>query len=238
MTSNKSGSKGERDQRSRLDETAALEKLKREMFREKAHLAAVKTVGSGISESKTVSVPLLALHEHLDGRHELESPPPWFENQAMVMQLIGPILNRVRKCPGSKSCFPNWREREDPEWYAQKINMLLSRVNNRISQQGDLVPALAADEAFELGSLFTEALIKFQWDQHAKRGEVTIKAAAKGGDARRASFPGRLPPDETVAAVDALLATGKPKMVAYSLVAEQQGVTQQTIAKEYQSARK
>lgn len=238
---------GGRDKRPQLDEAAAFEEMKRERFGEKAHLATIKTTGSGISETKTISAPLLAFYEdHQDGCQNLEQAAPWSENPAMIEKLMGPILDRVRRCPGSKaeqcchaepgqSCFPNWREREDPEWYALQIHLRLGQVNNRISGEGKIVTALAADAGFELGSLFTEALIKFRWDKAAKVGGKVIEGGREAGEGRRKAKPNRLGSEETIAAVDAMLEQGIGKMEAYQRVADQQGVSLQTIRKEYRA---
>lgn len=247
MRKNNSDPMGGRDKRSHFDEAAAIDGMAQEMFGRKSHLATIKTTGSGISETKTMSAPLLAVYEDLQNeRQSLELSAPWSETRAMIVKLMGPILDCVRKCPGlysekcchaepGRSCFPKWREREDPEWYALKIHQSLGQVDVRIAGEGKLVPALAADEAFELGCLYQEALIKFRWDKAVKVGEKVIGGGKAAGDCRRFANSKRLSREETTAAVDALLAQGKTKMVAYGLVADQQGVTAQTIGKEYQS---
>jgi hypothetical protein len=97
--------------------------------------------------------------------------------------------------------------------------------------------ALMADEAFELGCLFQEALTKFRWDDHAKRGEKTVNAAKEGGRLRRNANPRRKDPDETFAAVEALLPTMSLSK-AYAVVAKQQGVSVQTIRKEFRRTKK
>jgi len=127
---------------------------------------------------------------------------------------------------------------EDPEWYAQEINTYLSILNARTVAGSTHNPRSVADDAFELGCLVTEALIKFQWDRHAKRGLLTVDSAAKGGRARRDANPGRCTAEETVTAVDQLLATGMPVMAAYRAVAKAQRVGAQTIGKEYRRQKK
>ena len=203
-----------------------------------------KVVGSGISETTRISIRGVEAVARLTN-----PPPPWFENRQMVVALFSPIFDRSHQCPGrempqccqadtGQSCFPNWREREDPEWYAQQINIYLSRVNDRTGQQGLLAAGLAADEAFELGCLFTEARLKFQWDVHAKRGEKIARAAKLGGDSRRSSNPARRSTEETVIAVDALIEQGIAPMTAYRRIAKSQGVGTETIRKEYKAANK
>lgn len=220
----------------------AEEALKAEAFGEAAHLAIITRAGSTISETKRMSIPLLAKPELLG-----EMAPAWTENRRMIEQWISLVLEQSRTCPGrddprccqttpDRTCFPKWVEREDPEWYAPKIHLWLSLVNNRIQQQGNMVPALAADEAFELGCLFTEALIKFRWEKDTNRGLAVVEGAQKGG--RSNSKPSRLSTEETVDEIDRHLADGKQKKVAYSLVAAQQGVSEQTIRKEYRRAKK
>ena len=204
----------------------------------------VTVVGSGISETKRVSWSVA------DGRNRLDAMlPPWVENREMIVSLFTPAFERSFCCPGRQSeqccqandgdaCFPKWREREDPEWYACAISTLLTQVNGRVLEQGTLVPALAANEAFELGCLFTEALIKFRWDKHAKRGLSTLNSAKSGGKAKKSANLARRSAAGTVQAVDALVSTGSSLTSAYRKVAKQQFVTEQTIAKEYRVAKK
>jgi hypothetical protein len=223
-----------------MTEDERIEWAKREMFGDKVDLARHQIVGSTISETLRISLPVLADPDRL-----ANLPPPWTENRDMIVRLFSPILDRSRTCPGkdkrscchaseNQTCFPKWRERKDPEWYAQQINIHLSMVNGRIGQNGPLVPALAADEAFELGQLFAEALIKFRWDKHAKRGLKTLKSAKIGGENRRVP---RLSPSEIAAAVDAYVTAGKPKMAAYSLVAGEQRVSAETIRNDCRRAK-
>tara|TARA_B110001454_G_scaffold211112_1_gene226377 strand:- start:4480 stop:5013 length:534 start_codon:yes stop_codon:yes gene_type:complete len=171
-------------------------------------------------------------------------PLPWTENPNMIISVFENYFRRSRICPGTddprcchalagKNCFPNWVEREDPEWFAQKINLLLSQVNDRIQQEGSLVPALAADEAFELGCLFTEAILKFRWEPHTLRGLSSITSGRTGGPIRKANNQKRRQAEVTVMNVDDLIALGTPKMKAYKIISEQQGVSAQTIRKEY-----
>ncbi|MCF8707312.1 hypothetical protein [Rhizorhapis sp. SPR117] len=166
---------------------AAIKKAKIDAFGDKAHLARHRTVGSTISETIQIS---LNVRDNPDFIQNM--PLPWTENRNMIISAFEDFFRRSHICPGlnnprcchaaaGKYCFPNWQEREDPEWYAQQINLLLSQINDRITQSGPLVPALAADEAFELGRLFTEAVNKFNWDEHAKRGLKTVKSARRGG---------------------------------------------------------
>lgn len=226
-------------------------RAKRKAFGEKADLAMVKVVGSGISETTNLSLNII------NDRDSIECPPaPWTENREMIIERFNPIFERSRQCPGRASaqcckqrdgegwrpkpgchleqgCRPKWREREDPEWYAREIVMLLSQVDRRIEQRGPTAPAMAADEVFELGCLFNEALNKFRWDRHAKRGAKIMSSAKRGGRMRRAAKRGRRSVTETVADVDARIKKGAGLMKAYREVARQQGVTDQTIRKEY-----
>lgn len=203
-----------------------------------------KVVGSGISETTRISIRGVEAVARLTN-----PPPPWSENRQMVVELFSPIFDRSHQCPGrempqccqagtGQSCFPNWREREDSEWYAQQINIYLSRVNGRIGQRGQFATGLTADEAFELGCLFTEARLKFQWDVHAKRGETIAKAAKSGGDSRRSSNPARRSTEETARAVEALLGQGIAPMNAYRRIAKSQGIKPDTVRKEYKAANK
>ena len=211
-----------------------------------AHLGEARTeiAGSGISETRKVSADLAP---RLFSARLAQQP--WRENREMIEQLFTPIFQRSWACPGhdkvqccqaqpGEACCPNWLEREDPEWYAREINSYLSLVNQRVKSGTQASAALAADEAFELGCLFTEALIKFQWDAHAKRGKGTLESATEGGKNRRHANPYRLSAEETVAAVDDLLASGMAKMAAYSTVAEQQQVGLGTIRKEHNRLKK
>lgn len=217
MQVNNSDPMGGRDQRPQVDEAAANEAMAQEMFGEKAHLATMKTTGSGTSETTTISAPLAAVFEDYENTNiYLRSSEPWAENRAMIVKLMGPILDRARTCPGlnseqcchaeaGRSCFPRWREKGDPEWYALQIHRLVSNVDARIAAEGKLVPALAADEAFELGCLFQEALISFRWDKAAKVGEKVIGGGRAAGNDRRFARDKRLGYEETIAAVDAYL---------------------------------
>lgn len=204
----------------------------------------IEITGSGISETRKVSAELAP---QLFNARLMQQP--WSENPAMIVKLFTPIYQRSLACPGrdkgqccqaqsGETCCPNWLEREDPEWYAREINIYLSLVQQRVESSTPASAALAADEAFELGCLFTEARIKFQWDAHAKRGKVTLDSAAQGGRSRRKANPKRLSLEATVAAVDTLIAQGVRKMAAYSIVAEQQGVETRTIGKEYKLNKK
>ena len=161
----------------------------------------------------------------------------------MILRFLNPIFDSVYKCPGrntpqccgaevTQTCRPNWVEREDIQWYALRIKSLLSNVDDKIRR--DNAPAATmADEAFELGTLFEEARLKFLWDVEAKIGKKIRKGGKTGGDMRRGANPYRKPSDITVAAVDALRAQGVPQMVAYSIVAEQQDVSIHTVRKDY-----
>lgn len=233
------------EQRQTCEVNPDIERLKRAVFGDKAELARVETIGSGVSEFTRITLPVLAAPELVNR----PTPPPWAEYCAMIARQIEPILGQARTCPGmmhpacchaepGRACFPNWREHEDPPWYALQINILLSLVNQRIAGRSTLAPGLAAENAFELGCLYIEASIKFRWDEHAKRGEKVVTGARRGGDEQRSARLGRLTTEQTVAAVKALLAVGTRRMAAYSIVAEQQGVTLQTIAKEFQRHQK
>ncbi len=217
-----------------------IEQAKRDAFGEKAGLAQAKVVGSGISRTVRLSLDLLAAPELVKAL-----PPPWSENRAMIVGLFEAILVCSRQCPGrdrpqcchatgDEPCFPNWQEREDIEWYAQQIDMQFSMLDRRLIEASPISAAIVADEAFELGCLVTEAQIKLQWDKHAQRGQNTVESAGRGGLSRR-KRPGI---DATVYAVDQLMAQGKRITRAYAIVAQQQGVTDQTIAKEYCKAKK
>ncbi len=208
-----------------------MEQAKREMFGNMADKVMVQQVGSGISETTRFSLNIFNDPELL-----ANMPAPWTENRDMIVKLFTPIFERSWTCPGKnrvqcchaeagQACFPNWQEREDPEWYAQRLNLLLSQVNSRITQEGTHVSALAADEGFELGSLFTEALIKFQWDQHAKRGAKVLGGTKIGGDMRRLANNLRQTAEETVEAVSKLIDSGVKPMKAYRQIARAQGVS-------------
>ena len=223
------------------DEIDPIEQAKRAVFGDRADLAKVTTVGSGISQTSRVSVDLLANLDWLNLMTE-----PWVANRDMVVQLFTPIFERSRRCPGrdqpqccqrgdaNQPCYPNWREREEPEWYAQQIDVYLSMVDRRLREATASSSALAADEAFELGCLFTEAAIKFQWDRDTKRGVAIIEGARRGGETRLM----RLPVEITVFTVDQLIAKGKGKEAAYEEVAKQQNVSRRTVANVYRAAKK
>ena len=226
------------------DDDDRYDRLKREAFGEFADQAKEESVGSGISKTTRFSVDRVSLAAVRDFKQ-----PAWSQNREMIERRFTAIFRRSHECPGRdkpqccraepcEACSPNWHEREDPEWYALEINRYLSMVNQRLKSVAPITAALAADEAFELGCLFTEALIKFDWDTHAKRGKSTLHNAIEGGDAKRNANPKRGSIDETVAAVDALISNGSGRMAAYSVIAEQQGIALGTVAKEYQRHRK
>ena len=209
-----------------------------------SELAKATFLGSGISETKRVKLDPTDNPDLLAAFAE-----PWAENQQMIRDLFTPILERSFLCPGAEcaqccqandgeACAPNWQEREDPEWYAREINQYFTLVNDRVAQPSHLTRAVTADEAFELGCLFTEALIKFRWDKRAKRGEKGAQGSRLGGEMRRHSNPSRLSREDTIAQVNTLLLQGHPKEAAYAMAAEQQKVSAQTVAKEYQGAKK
>lgn len=219
-----------------------LHRIKREAFGKMADRAEIRVVGSGVSAVKRV-----ALNLEEDPAHFFQRASPWTENRNMIVTLFADTFQRSLQCPGrgkpeccqaaaNIACFPNWREREDPEWYALEINKYLGLVDGRLKAITPVTAALAVDEAFELGCLLTEALIKFKWDRDAKRGQKTIESAREGGQMRRAANRKRKSTLETVEAVDRLLREGASKKTAYGTVAEQQGLSDQTIAKEYRNA--
>lgn len=213
-----------------------VEKLKRELSKDQFTLSDYDIVGSGLSETFRPK-PSVSDVRNLN----LQLPPPWSENRNMVLRFLNPIFDSVYKCPGrntpqccgaevTQTCRPNWIEKEDIQWYALRINSLLSNVDDKIC--GGKAPAAAmADEAFELGTLFEEARLKFLWDVEAKIGKKIRKGGKEGGGKRRGPY--RKSPEMTVAAVNALRAKGLPLMAACSVVAEQQRVSLQTIRKEY-----
>ena len=222
------------------DDVLRNEQAEAAQFGNHAENARAEVVGSGISQATRISFDLLSNPELLG-----TLPPPWVANRAMIVKLFTPIYERSFQCPGrtrqqccqsvsGQSCRPNWREREDAEWYAQAINTNLSMIDQRLQSVTSITADVAADEAFELGCLFTEALIKFRWDRHAKRGKLTVESASLGGQGRRK----RPNTEMTVHAVDALIAQGKSPTRAYAAVGAQQGVTEQTIRKEYRAAKK
>lgn len=226
------------------EEIERIERLKRDAFGQNLALAKVKSKGSGISESLTISLD--ALH---DPDRVSANGLPWTETPDMVRRLFGSIFLKSGECPGrdrlqccqaleGHACFPKWIEHEDPEWYALQLSKLLSLIDDRIAHGGSMAPSLAADEAFELGSLFSEALGKFRWDAHAKRGQVTQESARLGGQLKRQGNRRRRSPNETIDAVDKLLAEGKSLTRAYAKVGKEQGVTAQTIGKEYRALKK
>lgn len=100
-------------------------------FNEKGQPLREEVVGSGISETKRhVWKP----NFFSDLKQSIELPKPWSENRAMIVSVFGPVFARLAECPGrqrpqcchaqpGKECLPNWREREDAEWYAQTIGM-------------------------------------------------------------------------------------------------------------------
>ena len=221
------------------DDENRFDRLKREAFGKNADEAKVENVGSGISQTSRISLDLLAYANEKD-----LTQPAWTETPAMIAQLFTPIFQRTRICPGrdkaqccqagpGQACFPNWQAREDPEWYAFQINKYLSLVNQRLKAVTPVTASLAADEAFELGCLFTEALIKFRWDRFAKGGRASTKGGKRGGDHRKSQLRRQFSPKDTFDAVNALANEGVGRMSAYSLVGESQGTSGATIRKEY-----
>ena len=227
-----------------------IERAKREMFGEKVEFARDEVIGSGISETTRIALDAFhAFHPFDDGERVIEMTTPWVENRAMIVRLFGPVFARRAKCPGRdrpqccraeqrQACYPNWQAREDPEWYAQQINVYLSQVEDRLRDVTPVTALLAADEAFELGCLVTEARIKFRWDESAKRGAKSDAGSRLGGSKRRDANKLRKSPEETISAVDALLDQGRQKKAAYGEVAAQQGVSIETIRKEYKAVKK
>jgi hypothetical protein len=226
------------------DNDDLIEQAKHNAFGDLAHRSKPRVVGSGISETTKISLDVREDPSRIN-----QMPAPWTENRAMIVQLFEDILQRSRTCPGrdhlqccgatvDQSCFPSWQEREDPEWYAMEISKYLGLVDWRLGEVTSITAALAADEAFELGCLFTEALIKFRWDRHAKSGEKSAVGSKVGGDNRRNAIRRQLGAQGTVDAVDELLQQGKKLGLAYKLVGKQQGVSGQTIGKEYRKAKK
>lgn len=226
------------------DDDGLLDRLKREAFGKLADDAKVENVGSGTSLTSRMSVDLVA---YADG-NELNQMA-WTENPALIMQLFTPIFQRSPICPGrdktqccqsgpGEACFPNWQAREDPEWYALEINKYLSQVNRRLQSVTPITAALAADEAFELGCLFTEALIKFRWDRFAKGGLASTKGGKQGGEHKKSQLRRQFSPKDTFDAVNALVNDGVGRMRAYSLVGKDQGTSAATIRKEYGLYRK
>lgn len=162
----------------------------------------------------------------------------------MIERLFIPIFRCSHECPGrdktqccraepGEACSPNWQEREDPEWYALEINKYLSLVRQRLESVTPITAALAADEAFELGCLFTEALIKFRWDRSAKAGFASIRGGQQGGNHKKSQLRRQFSPKDTFDAVNALTSEGIGRMSAYSRVGRDQGASTATIRKEY-----
>jgi hypothetical protein len=215
-------------------------RAKRAAFGDKADLATAVVEGSGISETVRVSLDLRADPELLD-----RLPLPWTENRDLIVKQFQKSFESSFKCPGrdrdqccraepGEPCSPTWRPHEDAEWYAQKINMYLSQVNRRIWEEGPLVSALAADEAFELGCLFTEARDKFLWGDHAEAGKGSSDGGKKGVKRRLEGFIHRESDQATATAVDALLARGMRKKAAYHEVARRQHQRPDTVRKRYE----
>ena len=226
------------------DDEDRFDRLKKETFGKHADEAKVENAGSGLSETSQISVALVA---HADGKDLTQ--PKWTENPAMIEHLFTPIFERSRLCPGRdkpqcclagprEACFPNWQAREDPEWYALEINKYLSLVNQRLESVTPITAALAADEAFELGCLFTEALNKFQWDRFAKGGLASTKGGQQGGNYKKSQLRLQCSPENTFDAVNALVDEGVGWMRAYSLVGKDQGASLATIRKEYGTYKK
>lgn len=221
------------------DEDDLLDRLKKEAFGKFADDVKVEEVGSGISQTTTFTVNLAKC---VDGR-DLKQPA-WSENQALIEKLFTPIFQRSRTCPGRDKthccqaepgapCWPKWKEREDPEWYALQINKYLSLVNQRLNSVTPVTAALAADEAFELGCLFTEALIKFRWDRFAKGGLASSEGGERGGKHKKSQLRRQFSPKDTFDAVNALAANKDVGwMRAYLLVGKEQGASKHTIRKE------
>jgi hypothetical protein len=226
------------------DDDDVIGQMKREAFGKLADRGETRITGSGVSKTETTSIDALA-----DPSLVNSITSPWTDNRAMITGMFGQIFNQSLQCPGHGTpqccaapagmiCYPHWTEREAPEWYAREINKYLTLVDQRLRDVTSITAGLAADEAFELGCLFTEALIKFRWDRLAKQGQKSADGAQLGGNIRRSGNRKRLSVEETVAAVDGHLNDGATKTRAYGRVARQQGVSEQSIAKEYRGAKK
>lgn len=226
------------------DDDDRYDRLKREAFGKLADRAKEESVGSGISKTTRFSVDRVSFAAVSD----LEKPA-WSQNREMIDRLFTPIFRRSHECPGrdkpqccraepDEACSPNWREREDPEWYALEINRYLSLVNQRLESVTPITAALAADEAFELGFLFSEALIKFRWDRFAKGGFASTKGGKRGGDQKKSQLRRKFSSKDTYDGVNELVARGELKMNAYSLIGESQGASLETIRKEYRAYKK
>ncbi len=214
-----------------------------EAFGDAARGATIRQTGSGVSHTISVSLNLA------DVPASFFCQPPWSANRSLIESYFGPILAHSRSCPGrgavqccqaeeGEMCCPRWIEREDPEWYAQRADIYMTMINKRIADRSGMSVELAADEAFELGQLFQEARIKLGFDHATKRSDKVTEGARLGGKARRLANRGRLPVADTVADVERLVAEGRSITRAYAAVGRKQGVSAQTIAKEYRRAKK
>jgi hypothetical protein len=151
----------------------------------KALGAVEETVGEGTTKRvrKRLTITSGATSEVLDEVLKLASESQTWEYQrdgvAAWLEKAWPLFSacpsdgkRAHRCCGAhgkgEQCFgPNWREREDLEWYIGEVQRLLT-ITNEMVRVGNA--KLAASYAVELGQILAEAKFKDRWEGDALAG--------------------------------------------------------------------
>lgn len=218
-----------------------IENAKRRMFGDKAHLAAYEKSGSGISTTHTISMPVLEDIERFNAGIE-----PWLEHRQLIQSWYQPFLETYRQCPGRKKpqcsqsasdkpCWPNWRRRQDPQWYALKLKQLVDSIDGRLLVNHAASVANAVDEAFEAGSLLTEALNLFGWGKFAQTGKRVHLGGAKAAEMRTQKFPSD---EDILTEVREAMKTLRFWRPACRAVAKKYGMAADSVRKKCDRARK
>lgn len=149
-------------------------------------------VGNGIPVRERISirlenVPADKIAELCDAVSETHT---WEHERARVAELFAPLApmflecpagtDRADRCCGARDitdpkCVcggPNWREREDLEWYVGEAGKLLAQINSMVRASN---AGLAASYALELGELIAEAKFKDRWEKAAITGQRSIE---------------------------------------------------------------
>ena len=147
-----------------------------------------RSKGTGITRHQS-SVTVLDLRQGLtpgEGDELIASiaaagSRPLWDNEQIVSELEISLAELKRHLPADHQDFA-FRPHEDLGWYYSRLIMLDSWVKRNIAE-GDA--AMAAYNAAEFGSLFTELQIKKVWESDALSGRQSIKGARAGGLAPR-----------------------------------------------------
>ena len=114
-------------------------------------------------------------------------PGRWTENRDMITLVFTPVFersfhglgrDRLQCCELSdgRTGSPNGENVRIQNGVRAEIASYLTMVNDRLDKVTLLTAVIEDDEAFQLGSMFTEALIKFRWDRRTKQGAKTFGA--------------------------------------------------------------